>query len=149
MYTVEAAPQPGPGTELIERWTGLASYFGTPSYFMTPAGQEGIRGMGYYEQRTAPQPGPGTQLVERWTGMGCGLGCNKGMGGLTMDGSGIFGTGIFGTGVTMSDVSTWGPGEWAVVALGAYTLFSLVNDLKRGGAAVGRKAKAVSRAARA
>lgn len=73
------------------------------------------------------------------SGLGC-PDCNNtcgGMGGLTMDGSGLFGTGIFGTGVSLTDLSTWTWAEYATLALGAYTLLSLVHTTK----AVGRHTK--------
>ena len=70
----------------------------------------------------------GVRVLE---GMGCGLGCNGGMGGLTMDGSGIFGTGIFGTGVTLTDPTTWGVYEIGAVVLGAFVLFSVFSTSKR------------------
>ena len=84
---------------------------------------------------------------------GCaGLGC-AGMGGLTMDGSGIFGTGIFGAGVTLTDFSTWGPGEIGAVAVAAFVLFSVVNTTRHGAQNVRegyttarRKTRAFSRA---
>lgn len=43
------AVQPGPGTRLIEHWgghTGFGDYVPTDNYFLTPAGQAGIRGLG-------------------------------------------------------------------------------------------------------
>jgi len=146
MYAIEAAPQPGPGTELIERWTGMGAYFGTPSYFMTPAGQEGIRGMGYYEQRTAPQPGPGTQLVERWTGLGCGCaGCGcAGMGSLPLNSCGTtIDAGIFCSG---TDFSQWGLEEWSIVIVGAYMLFSTLWTTKQAVSAGRRKIGAAGKA---
>jgi hypothetical protein len=62
--------------------------------------------------------------------MGCGLGC--GLGGLTMDGSGLFGTGVFGTGVTVADLSTWTMAEYAAVGLSLFVAFSLFSTTKQG-----------------
>ncbi len=144
MYEIRKAQQPGPGTELIEHWTGMGAYFGTPSYFMTPAAAAGIRGMGYYEQRTAQQPTPGTQLIERWTGLGCGLCCNKGMGSL-FDGTCLFGSGLF----CSNSPSDWGVGEWVSIGLGSYVLLSVLDTTRRAGRATIRKGRAVRKAVRA
>jgi hypothetical protein len=87
------ASLPGPGTRLVEHWgghTGFGDYVPTDNYFLTPAGQAGIRGLGC-----------------ACAGM---VGCNCGMG--------LFDAGM--------DFSQWGPGEWAVVVVGAYVLFSTV-----------------------
>lgn len=48
MYRLAPAPQPLPGTQLIQRvdGDGLGDYRSTPIYFATPAGQAGIRGLG-------------------------------------------------------------------------------------------------------
>ncbi len=46
MYRLAPAPQPLPGTQLIQRIDGLGDYRPTPIYFATPAGQAGIRGLG-------------------------------------------------------------------------------------------------------
>jgi hypothetical protein len=67
------------------------------------------------------------------SGLGCSCGCgggkgcaeNKGMSGLTMDGSGLFGTGIFGTGVSVTDFSTWTWAEYVTVFFGFYLVYSL------------------------
>ena len=59
-----------------------------------------------------------------------GLGCS-GLAGLTMDGSGLFGTGIFGTGVSVTDFSTWGPGEIATALLAGFAVFSVFSTTKR------------------
>ena len=64
-------------------------------------------------------------------GLGCGgkqdCGCG-GMGALTMDGTGFLGTGLFSGGF---DLSTWGIGEYGVLALGAFTLYSLMQTTKQ------------------
>jgi hypothetical protein len=75
-------------------------------------------------------PAISTGLSGLGCGCGCGGGCNEGLAGLTMDGSGLFGTGIFGTGVTLTDISTWGPAEVFTIALGGYTLISLLFTTK-------------------
>lgn len=46
MYRLAPAPQPLPGTQLVQRIDGLSDYRPTPIYFATPAGQAGIRGLG-------------------------------------------------------------------------------------------------------
>ena len=105
---------------------GMGQYIPTQSYMMTPAGQAGVRGLG---------------------GLGCGCGCstpspcgcNGGMGTLG-DGTGLLGSGLFnGNGVAGSglfeggfDPSTWGPAEWAVVALGGYVAWSVFFTTKAG-----------------
>lgn len=65
MYRMAPARQPLPGTELVTRIAddGLGAYVGTPTYFATPAGAAGIRGLGC---------GCG--------GSRCGRGCNCGVG---------------------------------------------------------------------
>ena len=83
--------------------------------FITPSG------MGdYLSAKTGVYP----QFLN---GMGC-CGCD-GMNGLTMDGTGLFGTGLFAGG---TDLSTWGAGEWGVVVISAYMLFSTFSTTKRG-----------------
>ena len=144
MYTMEPAPQPGPGTELIEHWTGMAAYFGTPSYSMSPAGQEGIRGMGCgmgcsdglgdYVDLAAPQPGPGTELVQRWSGMGS-----------LFDGTGLFGSGLF----LSNDPGTWGVGEWAAIGIVGFAVVSMLDTGRRAGRATVRKSRAIRKAVRA
>jgi hypothetical protein len=89
--------------------------------------------------------GPGTSMVQRinWTqheemqldGFGCA--CAEGHG-LVGRGLGLFDSGL--------DVSTWGVGEWAVVAFGVYAGMSLLGDTKRGVARTRRVASAVRRA---
>jgi len=112
----------GGGTESSGS-TGLGQYIGTPTYFSTPAGQAGIRGLG--------------------CGCGCSAtpscGCSGGMGTLG-DGTGLLGSGLFnGSGVAGSglfeggfDLSTWGPAEWAVIALGGYVVFSTIWTTRQG-----------------
>ena len=59
-------------------------------------------------------------------GLGCAdCGNTCGMSGLTFDGSGLFGSGIFGNGVSLNDFSTWGAGEIAALAIGAWVLYSV------------------------
>ena len=50
-YLMTPGVRLGPGTSLVERLTiakpaGVGQYVGTPTYFGTPAGQLGIRGLG-------------------------------------------------------------------------------------------------------
>ena len=117
---------------------GMGQYIPTQSYMMTPAGQAGIRGLGS-------------------CGCGCGGGCGcsqpGGMGTLG-DGTGLFGSGLFnGAGVAGSglfeggfDPSTWGPAEWAVLAIGGYVVWSVFFTTK---AAVGYAASVPARTKRA
>lgn len=77
-------------------------------------------------------------------GLGCGCGCNSaapavGMGGLTMDGTGLLGTGLFAGGL---DLSTWGAGEYVTAAAGAYVLFSVLSTGKRHAQTARRKYRA-------
>jgi hypothetical protein len=56
--------------------------------------------------------------------------CNgSGLGSFTTDGTGLLGTGLFAGGL---DTSTWGAGEFAVLAIGAYALYSMLVTTKRG-----------------
>jgi len=71
------------------------------------------------------------------------------MGGLTMDGSGLFGTGIFGTGVSVTDVSTWSVGEYAAVGLSLFVLYSLFATTKRGVESTRKRARRIGAAVRA
>ena len=83
------------------------------------------------------------------SGLGC-PDCNNtcgGMGALNMDGTGIFGTGIFGQTVTLTDLSTWTWAEYATLALGAYTLLSLVHTTKAGARRVSTRARKIKKAA--
>jgi hypothetical protein len=75
-------------------------------------------------------------------GMGCGcmgLGCTCGMGGLTMDGTGLFGTGVFGDQVTLTDLSTWTWAEYATVGLTGYVLFAVFMSTKQVAGTVRKK----------
>ena len=111
---------PGTGTVVAPAAArGVGQYIPTQSYLMSSAGQAGIRGLG-----------------------GCGCGCSgdcNGMGTLG-DGTGLLGSGLFnGNGVAGSglfesgfDPSTWGPAEWAVVALGGYVAWSVFFTTKAG-----------------
>jgi hypothetical protein len=103
MYKLAPADQPLPGTQLVQRveGNGLASYYGTPTYFATPAGAAGIRGLG--------------------CGGDCGCSdCRSGVAGWG-DGGGLLNTGLFSAGL---DYTQWGLGEWAAVFTGAYMVFS-------------------------
>ena len=68
-------------------------------------------------------------------GLGC-CNCDEGMNGLTMDGTGLFGTGLFSGGM---DLSTWGYGEYGVIAFAICAISSLVSDTKRGYGTVRKK----------
>ena len=62
---------------------------------------------------------------------GCGCGGNCGMG--------LFDSGM--------DFTTWGAPEWAIVAIGLYSVLSLLGDTKRGYERTKRIGKAVRKAA--
>ena len=69
---------------------------------------------------------------------GCGGTCGGvpkvgGMGALTFDGSGFLGSGIFGTGVDAVNLSTWGPGEFALAGIGLLASFTLWRSIKSTG----------------
>jgi hypothetical protein len=71
----------------------------------------------------------------------CDCGCMGGCGGLSglMDGTGLLGTGLFVGGL---DPSTWGAAEYAVLALGAFAIYSAMGSSRRGSsrrASVGRR----------
>ena len=107
MYRMAPGPQPLPGTQLVQRLDGVGSYYQTPTYFATPAGQSGIRGLG--------------------CSCGCGNCNEQGFGGWG-DGGGLFNTGLFSAG---ADYTQWGYGEWAVVLGAAWMLFSTASTTKR------------------
>ena len=71
-----------------------------------------------------------------------GLGCSQGMGALTMDGTGLMGTGLFSGGL---DLSTWGAGEIAALAFGAFVLFSVFSTTERGYQTAKRRVRRVVR----
>jgi hypothetical protein len=54
---------------------------------------------------------------------GIGCNCQRGMGSLTFDGSGLFGTGLFG--------DTWGVPETVGVLIGLYALYSMFYTTKQ------------------
>jgi hypothetical protein len=69
------------------------------------------------------------------SGCGCGGKCG-GCGGHSHDhglGQGLFNTGLF----ESTDISTWGWGEWGVVAAGVYLGVSVVSDVIGAGRSVG------------
>lgn len=69
--------------------------------------------------------------------------CNgSGLGALTMDGTGMLGTGLFSGGM---DTSTWGAGEYAMLAIGAYALYSMLVTTERGARRVSARAKKIKR----
>jgi len=122
-YLSFSAHQPGPGTELIQRvdGTGFGAYCGTPTYFATPAGAAGIRGL---------------------AGLGCGCGGKCG-GCRASDNTFGDGMGYFDTGL---DYTGWGWQEWATVGFGFYVALSVVSTTSRG---VRGAREGVSRARRA
>jgi hypothetical protein len=70
-------------------------------------------------------------------------GCCNGSGlGALMDGTGLMGTGLFVGGM---DPSTWGAGEYVVLAIGAFALYSMLETSKRGARRVGARAKKIKR----
>ena len=66
------------------------------------------------------------------------------MSGLTMDGTGLLGTGLFTGGM---DLSTWGAGEVAVLALGAFALYSMMSTTRRGAQRAGATARRIRKRA--
>lgn len=62
-------------------------------------------------------------------GMGC-ASCG-GTCGMGQAGNGLFGTGLF----VSSDPTTWGVGEYAVIAIGGYLVISMVSDAQSAGRA--------------
>lgn len=92
----------------------------------------GMSGLGLYLPADySPYP---EMLRPKGLGCGCAGGC--GLFGLTMDGTGLLGTGLFSGG---ADLSTWGIGEYAVLAFGAYAVWSLVSDVKTGAGKVRKR----------
>jgi hypothetical protein len=96
-----------------------------------------------------PQPAPllpnSSWLNPGLSGCGCGCkgagscGDKHGMGqtalpAIAAPGGGVFGTGLFAS----TDLTTWGWGEWAVIAGGAYLGISLLNDVGSAGKSAGR-----------
>jgi hypothetical protein len=68
---------------------------------------------------------------------GCnGLGCAQcgGTCGMGQASTGLFGTGLFAS----SDPSTWGVGEYAVIAIGGYLAINLITDAQAAGKATKR-----------
>lgn len=107
MYKLAPSTELAPGTSLVQFIRGgMGQYHGTPTYFATPAGQAGIRGLG---------------CAGKCGCKDCGM---NGWG----DGGGLFNTGLFSSGL---DVTQWGPGEYAVCAIGAYMLFSTAFATKQ------------------
>lgn len=68
---------------------------------------------------------------------GCNCGCHKqrGMGGLTFNGTGLFGTGLFASGL---DLTQWTWAEWAALLLGGYVLYSVFSTTAQGARKVRR-----------
>jgi len=124
VYRMSPSSSLGPGTGLIEMNPGMGEYVRTENYFLTPAGSEGIRGLGCFCG---------------FSGCNCGLGQTEPVEGLP---TGILGTSLF----QSSDMSTWGAGEWAAIILGGYVVISVFSTTKRTARAVHRKGKAVRKA---
>jgi hypothetical protein len=120
-------------------------YFACPYDQVLPMSNAQAQGMGDYLSPfafTTPQ-----YLSAGGRGLGCAdcgcSGCNGGMGALTFDGTGLWGSGLF-----SGDMSTWGAGEYGVLALGAFVLYSVVFTSRRTGEAVRSKVSRVSARAR-
>jgi hypothetical protein len=99
------------------------------------------RGMGTYVASVPCATGvaPGAKAA----GMGCACGCDGGLQGFTMDGSGLFGTGLFAGGF---DPATWGMGEYVALLFGGYMVFSLFHTTTVATRATRRKSRAVRKA---
>ena len=88
--------------------------------------------------------GPGTVLVQRipWTAAQesqmAGMGCASCGGCCQQKGMGLFDAGF--------DFSQWNWTEWALVALGAYVVVSMINDTRSAVVTVRRKARGVRKA---
>lgn len=67
--------------------------------------------------------------------------CQQGLGAF-MDGTGLLGTGLF---VGGFDPTTWGVGEYAVLAVGAFALYSMFDTGRRGARRIGARAKKIKR----
>ena len=61
---------------------------------------------------------------------------------IQMDGTGLLGTGLF---VGGFDPTTWGVGEYAVLAVGAFALYSMFDTGRRGARRIGARAKKIKR----
>jgi hypothetical protein len=118
MYRLGTAGHFGPGTGVIEQWRGNL-----------PGGG----GLGAYVGTQNYALTPAGQAGIRGLGCGCrgiGCACDQGMG--------LFESGM--------DYTQWGPGEWAIVVLGGYMVFSTLFTTRRAARAATRKGKAVRRA---
>lgn len=115
-------------------------FFACPYDQVLPMSSAQASGMGDYLSPfrfTTPQ-----YLSAGGRGLGCAgydCGCGCGMNGFTMDGSGLLGTGLF-----AGDPSSWGAGEYAVLAAGAFVLYSVVFTSRKASEAVRRHAGRVS-----
>ena len=89
--------------------------------------------------RTPVAPGsPESSVQSMGLGSACnGLGCAScgGTCGMGQTSTGLFGTGLFAS----SDPSTWGVGEYAVIAIGGYLAINVITDAQSAGKAT-RKA---------
>ena len=108
----------------------LANRINTGGSYTTPSGL--VANEKYWAARGFQGLGPRVQYPRGagMDGVGCGCGCGNrsyGMGQL-LDTSTLFSGG--------ADLSTWGFGEWAVVALAGYILYSVFSTTRRGAAAV-------------
>lgn len=87
---------------------------------------------------TMPKSGklaPEDVLQPMGTGMGCDCGGSCGTCGMGQTSAGLFGTGLF----VSADPTTWGVGEWGVIAVGGFLAISAVNTSQAAGRGV-RKA---------
>jgi hypothetical protein len=119
MYRLAPAPQPLPGTQLIQRVNGdgLGDYVPTPIYWATPAGQAGIRGLGCSGS--------------------CGCSdCKTGMG--------FFDTGLDFTGWGPPEWAAVGLGAYMLFS----TVFTTQRAARAVGRAPGRAARKISKAGR-
>jgi len=116
MYRMTSGPQPGIGTQLIERYDGVGEYLGTSTYMMTPAGQEGIRGLSGCCK-------------------GAGLGCN------CNDGMGLFDTGMDTSGWGLPEYAAIGIGLYVLSSV-LFTTKTAARSVHRKSKAVRKALKA-------
>ena len=111
----------------------LANRVNTGGSFTTPSGL--IANEKYWAARGFQGYGPRIQYPRGagMDGLGCGCGCGGGCGpsygmGQLFDTSTLFSGGL--------DPSTWGPGEWLIVGLAGYVLYSVFSTTRRGAASL-------------
>lgn len=119
-YELGDAQYFGPGTALIERWPeGFGGYVQTQNFFMTPAGQAGIRGLG----------------------CGCGGNCDCGMGDTSAATFADPFPGLF----QSQNPADWSGTEWLVAIGVGYAVYSMIFTAKRGARSVKRKTVGVKK----